>query len=214
MEKLGKRLLRVFAALALASAPALATTITFSELGLVPGNSLTTEYASLGILVSTVNGPAVIGGGATPPVGSTITGQYLVVNWSPNGVAHANIEFVDPTNSAVPGWVDGSTVFFDLWDDNAIPSPRVTVKAYDLSNVLLGTYDLTSLYENNGGGFTGDVHRLEVIDNGGDGHVLDNLDYGDIITPPGPQEIPEPGTFFLMGAGLVGLGFAIRRRRA
>ncbi len=212
MEKLGRKLLLVFAALVLASAPALATTITFSELGLVPGNSLTTEYASLGILVSTVNGPATIGGGATPPVGSTITGQYLVVNWSPNGVAHVNIEFVDPTNSAVPGWVDGSTVFFDLWDDNAVPSPRVTVNAYDLSNVLLGSYDLTSEYANNAGGFTGQIHRLELVDNGGDGHLFDNLDFGAITTPQ--EGIPEPGTFFLMGAGLVGLGFAIRRKRA
>ena len=200
----------VFAALALASAPALASTITYSELGLSPGNSLTTQLASLGVLFSITDGTDVIGSGSGP-AGSNITVQYLGVGSSVSQTAHLNIEFVDPANSAVDGWVDGSTIFFDLWDTNVDPSPRVTVNAYDLSNVLLGTYNLTSLYENNGGGFTGNVHRLEFVDNGGDGHVLDNLDYGAINTPQG---VPEPGTFFLMGAGLVGLGLAMRRRRA
>jgi|GEM_PF-7079868 hypothetical protein len=184
-----------------------ATTITFSESGLAPGNTLTNQLASYGVLFSVSNGTIVVSNSWTPPAGSTITGQYVAVNSTISSTGQATVAFVSPSDPSVNGWVNGASISFDLWDTNATPSPRVTVNAYDMNAVLLGTFNLTSEYVNAANPFSGNVHSLVFVDDGGDGHVIDNLSFGDITV------VPEPGTFVLLGAGLMVVSLARRFRK-
>ena len=146
-------------------------TITFSELGLTQGQNLTNQLASLGVIVDVSNGSAIVGDTTqfTAPAGSSIDGNVAVLPFSQGSTAHLNVRFVDPTDPSVFITADGATIAFDLWDTNPIPSPRVTVNAYDSGDVFLGKYDLTTEWVNGAGGFSGSVARLEFVDNGGDG---------------------------------------------
>lgn len=203
-----RRTLVVVSILALMSVPAAAGVITFNELGLGVGDILTTQLGSLGVIFSTSLGTTAIGDSTDypPPGASTITGQYVILGSTDVLVTPAilSVFFVDPSNPVVPRIVDGSTIFIDLWDTES----NVTVHAYDDGGSLLGTVTLNTLFANAMGGFTGDVHRLDFVDDGADGFVLDNLVFGD-ITP-----VPEPGTLALMGLGLLAVAFGLRRKRA
>ncbi len=190
-----------------------ASVITFGEPGLLLGDPLSTQLAPFGVLFSVSGGTALIGGPFLPPAGSTVSGQYLMVNTChylasscSGSPAVLSIFFVSPSDPNHRGFVDGSTIFLDLWDTNANPSPRVIVHAYDVLGTHLGTLQLLPEFANSLGGLTGPVHRLEIVDHGADGHVIDNLRYGP-ITP-----VPEPFSAVLTGLGLAGLG--LYRRRA
>lgn len=198
--------------LLLAAGSAGASVITFSEPGLLVGTPLSTQLAPLGVLFSVSGGTALIGGPFIPPSGSTVSGQYLMVNTChylasscSGSPAVLSIFFVSPSDPKHHGFVDGSTIFLDLWDTNPNPSPRVIVHAYDVNGALLGSLHLLPEFANNLGGLTGPVHRLDIIDNGADGHVIDNLRYGP-ITP-----VPEPVSALLTGLGLASLGLWGRR---
>jgi hypothetical protein len=199
--------------LLLGAGPVGASVITFSEPGLLVGATLSTQLAPFGVIFSVTGGTALVGGPFVPPAGSTISGQYLMVNTChylasscSGSPAVLSIFFVSPSDPNHKGYVDGSTIFLDLWDTNANPSPRVIVHAYDVFGTHLGTLNLLPEFANGLGGLTGNVHRLEIVDHGADGHVIDNLRYGP-ITP-----VPEPVSIMLTGLGLAGLG--LYRRRA
>lgn len=192
-----------------------ATVITFSEPSLTLWTPLSTQLASQGVIFSVSGGTALIGGTFVPPAGSTISGQYLMINTchylAPScfgSPAVLTVYFVSPSNPAQPAYVDGATISFDLWDTNAAPSPRVIVHAYDVTGVHLGTLNLFPEFANSLSGFTGPVHRLEFIDHGADGHILDNFTFGPVVATP------EPTSLLLTGGGLLLLSRALRRRAA
>jgi len=199
------RCVLVFAVLfACASVPAYAATIDFNSL--TNGNTLSNQFQGLGVLFSSTGGPVFIDSGATVPVGSNIAGHYVDV-WSTTGQGVSIVTFVDPSNPAISGWVNGSSIGVDLWNTEGA-NPRVTVIAYDINNNVLGTYGLNGIYANGAGGFSGQVHTLKIVDTDSNGFVYDNLTFGAIT-----DYVPEPGTFMLLGTGLIGLSLALRRRR-
>jgi hypothetical protein len=133
-----------------------------------------------------------------------VTGNFLAVNSIPypTGIPSGTLAmtFVDPSNSAMAGYVTSFSV--EVKDS----SSNVTVSTFDFNGTPLQTLSLSSSQEVLSF-TTGDIHRVEFMDIGGDGHVVDNLKYGKITA------IPEPGTFLLLGAGLAGLSAARRRRK-
>ena len=205
-----KRMLFSFVAvLAFAVVPASATTITFSELGLADGDALTNQLLSLGVLFTPVNATADIDDDQVPPAGSTVVGQFVSIG-STSGDGILRVQFFNATDSSIPGYVDGATLFFDLWDTNPA-TIRTQVNAYDVNNNFLGFMQMgPGEYQNAVNSLSGNIHRLDFVDVGGDGHVMDNLVYGPITDVP----IPEPGTFGLLGIGRTGLGLALHRKRA
>lgn len=144
--------------------------------------------------------------GAVLPIG----GNYLAINsinTDPNNPTTVTIDF----QSRGPSWyAQGNTISLDVWDTNPTPSPRVVLTAFDdLGNVAevinfvpgVGdsgtvTFSTTSL-----------ISRIELLDNGGDGHVIDNLQFQLENTAA-----PEPGSVALVGGGLLLAGLLRRRK--
>lgn len=194
-----------------------ATTITFNEMPLAPGNPpglglpagtvLSDQFASFGILFSsTAQGVVYLSNASfigTPPSDNFAGFNTLPVFAQP--WATMTITFVDPLNSAIPLTVAGSSLSLSLDDTNAIPADRMFARTFDANGLMIEERALRAQHEVIA--FTsGQVTRLELFDNGGDGFVVDNLTY-----TLQPTHVPEPGTMLLLGAGLVVLG-AIRRR--
>jgi hypothetical protein len=202
--------------------PAAASLITFNEAGLVPGYGpdpwfsgspkgtiLTTQLASQGILFSTDSkAVAYISNQTYIPSGPS-TGNFLTVNTVPilGPEGALTVSFVSPSNPATPGWVDGLSVSFYIRDSEE-GSPRVLVTTYNYSGTQLEQWGLTA-FDATHAFTTGQINRIVFTDTGGDGHILDSLAYGAIT-----EVVPEPGTFALLSTGLIGLGLALRRRRA
>ncbi len=185
--------------------PASAGLITFGEVPL--GTSVDTEYGSVGVLFAPTNS----GGGSaptfvtvnSPPIASPGSGTYAAFNTLPVfGSADTLImDFVDPSNNSIPGWVAGSGLSFVLWDTES----SVSFWTYDVFGGLIGSGSLVTNVPVSFSGFSGDVHRVVFSDTGGDGFVIDQIGYGDITA------IPEPATFGLLGAGLLAIGLLRRR---
>ena len=103
---------------------------------------------------------------------------------------------------------------------------EIKISAYDTSDTLLGSTLFSSdgddLFEDifnvtSGNGIGGFLFDSSVSDGFNiEGNVkVDNFEVNTATTTePEPTPVPEPGTLALLGAGLVGMGFARRRKQA
>jgi len=119
------------------------------------------------------------------------------------------LQFVQPGNSSVQGWVDGTTLSFDIWDTN---NGSTNVYYYDENGILVGT--VMGLGSSNPVTLNGPADNVGWIyfQDDGDGHVIDNISFGQVNFPS--EQVPEPGTIALLGAGLLTVGMLRRRKQA
>jgi hypothetical protein len=215
---------RSLGVLVLASAGALfggTTTITFDGFGFTPGND-SSEAAPAGTIIagqipglvfSTTTGSDVFATNSTyrtaydpnrTPTDQGFAGTYLGFNEIPHMGAGGDL-FVDFIGGAYANSV--SVVVNDTEADDDPPA-GVTIELYD-GLTFLGSVDLSPSYATdfvNFGWLTPGLiatHLRFVSD--GDGFLADNLSF----TPVGV--IPEPGTFGLLGAALLGIGLLRRK---
>lgn len=112
------------------------------------------------------------------------TGNYLdvVTATSCDDVAiKLSFSFVDGCGR--PGYVDGSTLSVLLSDNETSPSNRVLVNTYDINGTFIEQKTLVltpPAIEGTISSFSGSVSRIEFVDNGADGFLLDDLSFGDI----------------------------------
>lgn len=198
--------------------PASATAITFNEAGLVPGvgsdpyfkgsskgTSMGDQLLSLGVSFSITDGLAYISSDAYLGASSSLlSGNYLTVNsFTPGKAATLSASFVDPLTGA-PATVSGFSA--TVVDGNVDPI-RMTVRAFDLGGNLLEYYSLTTLAA--AFQFTSsNIARIDFIDNGGDGHIIDNFNFTLNRTT-----VPEPASMSLFAIGGAALALVRRRRR-
>ena len=171
-----------------------------------------TPLATLGVIISgdaNTSRLQVIAGepGETLPIG----GNYLAVNTSNGVFGTPTVVTVNFQENGSTWFARGDTITLDLWDTESSPSPRVTVLVYDDLGTQVETVGFTPVSGGIGSvavTYTGLVSRLEIVDSGGDGHIVDNLGFALENTAA-----PEPGSVVLAGTGLLLAGFLGRRRR-
>jgi hypothetical protein len=143
------------------------------------------------------------------PEGTIVDTEYEAqgVTFAPGGV----ITFLSPghvlsTNSAIVAQFSGKVNMVGLdFSSNSL----LTLAAYDASDTLIESVTATSL-----NGFLG-LHTDKMIakamtHDSGFGFTIDNF----TIADPPPPVIPEPGTFIMLGSGLIGLGiYGLKRKR-
>lgn len=197
------RRVSIFLLVTLMIAPAFAVTIDFTGVSGVAGTSTTAGDASfdgplaaLGVLIWTNNGTSSVATIGGAPAG--ITGPALAsVTSGGGGDAITRVTF--------GGGALSNSISLTVWDTEATPANRVIVNAYTAGGVLVETQNLTATSATLSFVTIGQtIGYIEVIDNGGDGHVWDNLTF--------TEAVPEPSTFVLFGTALLGLG-ALRRKR-
>ena len=167
------------------------TTITFDEFALQAGFGpdpwwpgqpkgahVTNQFQPLGVVFSTdVNGVLYISNDDSVGfIGSPSGENYLNVNSTPPNTTVETVmtaAFVHPLDGT-PATADTFSVF--VADSESEPSPRVTLRTFDADGVLLETMGLTSWSDILA--FTlGGIARVEFLDNGGDGHVIDDFSF-------------------------------------
>lgn len=164
------------------------------------------------------------------PVGTVVSSEYVgdgvyfwqwtttsvTANWNSGnivqpalavyGPGNLGLQFVQPGNSSAQGWVDSGSINFDIWDTNA---GSTNVYFYDENGVLIPALTILGLGSSNpvnisvAAGYN--VGWIYFQDDG-DGHVIDNIAFGEVMS------IPEPATFALLGAGLLAVGLLRRRK--
>jgi hypothetical protein len=227
VKRVGVILILAIAAMSF-SRTASASGITFNEAGLVPGvgpdpffpgsqkgTRLTNQLASAGVLFSIdddgaayISNDFMMGAAGSPSMES----NYLVVNSLPTSLGllstTLHLTFVDPL-TGLATTAGGISMVVSDW--NATPDPRVIVNAFDALGNLVETHNLysyvaTLAFEDSS------IARLDFVDNGGDGHIVDNLVFSLNSDQANPNQVPEPGTLLLVLAGVTGV--ARRRWRA
>ena len=144
------------------------------------------------------------------PGGSATIGNFV-------GLLEVNFDFVDPTNTTQVDLVrnlfffdrDGGESWYTLWETNqALPADQQTdllIQARFDTNIDNLLVEAVS-------------NPLPSTANGvdGTGFIASDYDFMRQTTLDGSIQfsIPEPGTLALIGAGMLGAGFAARRRNA
>lgn len=204
---------------ALAGHAAADVTINFGEVGLTPGfgpdpwfsgnpkgTDLTNQFAGVGALFSVVSGAAYVANSSFVSGCSSLGwDDFLAVNTTPPyGTSQAvlSVRFVDPTDGVTPAFVAGGSISFRVSDINPVPSNRVIIRTLDTNDQLIEQVSLTQ-FQDVLGFTTGDVAKIQFIDNGSDGFVIDDLSFGAVTVAP------EPSTLI----ALAPLGIALLARR-
>lgn len=204
------------------ASPASASAIGFNEAGLVAGYGpspyyggatkgtlITNQFASLGVLFS-MSGPGaayVSSAAYTAATDPSLVGNYLAFNTTPytsKEWATLSARFVDPT-SGTNTTANGFSV--TLSDGNVDPE-RAKVLAFDIYGNMLESFTLTSL-ASTFNFVSSNIARIDFVDTGGDGHVIDNFKF--TLNQP-LTAVPEPGSMSLFAIGGAALAFMRRRR--
>jgi hypothetical protein len=199
-----------------AVSPANAVVIDFNSLTI--GNVVTNQFTNLGAFfapsganpaeVVDITGDATIGG---PNLTGLLAGtQGLRIINSPAFDDSVIITFVDPADQVSEAFV--TSVSFTYISDSTLNG---AIRAFDAGGTLLdqalsavGTQPNNQAFETLTVGAS-DIRRIEI--DGFADVIIDTLTFDN---PQLVINVPEPGTLAVLGLGLVGLGFARRRRAA
>ena len=183
-------------ALVLFAGPASAGLITFGEVPV--GTAVTTEYVGDGVYFWQWT--------TTATTANWNSGSIVQPSLAVYGPGDFYLQFVQPGDQNIQGWVDSGSINFDIWDTN---SGSTNVYFYDDTGALIPALTILGLGSSNpvnisvAGGYN--IGWIAFSDDG-DGHVIDNIAFGEVMS------IPEPATFALLGAGLLAVGLLRRRK--
>ena len=165
-----------------------------------------TSIGTNGFIVSytaTSSGALLSGPGGYYGLGNNGTWQNLAYAATNSGVGNVRFTFGSAVSS-VGGWMNYAPGF----------GTAPTISAFDGSNILIASYDLSTLApittsgtdksEFRGISYAGGITSFEI----GGSYILTQDLSADMTT------VPEPTTMVLMGAGLLGLVALRRRQRA
>lgn len=162
--------------------------------------------------------PAATNGTTCPAVGSPVScvppGTFLTLydfaGYTGASTAPANWTLTSQNIGITPSTVNGAT--FD--DPNVV---NLTFK-YN-GPVIQGpgsfAFSATSIYgvQNKNGNFTSQLTKSDLVTNPATNGQTDQIT-GPLSVPTSISKTPEPASMFMMGSGLLGLGFLVRRRKA
>jgi len=196
-------------------------TLTLGSYGAFPSNGnggagqpgFDTPLATLGVVISgDVNTSRLQVISSEPGAALPIGGNYLAINTAGGAAGTPTVITVSFQENGSAWYARGDTITLDLWDTEVSPSPRVTVLVYDDQAIpqlvetigfVPGVGDIGSIAVT----YAGLVSRIELVDSGGDGHIVDNLGFE--LENTG---VPEPASVAMIGSGLLLAGLLRRRR--
>ncbi|MGH8615384.1 MAG: PEP-CTERM sorting domain-containing protein [Gammaproteobacteria bacterium] len=167
-------------------------TITWNEVVLRQASPITNEYAAFGIAFA----PNTVFYNTQP-------------GFFPTDPHAANFDFADHQSVLTSMFFTGPVIAAAF---NFITNPGTTMFTALLSNSLIETFnaatDLSGTTLTHFYGFNGIIFdEIQFLAPGNNAFEIDNVQIQ-------RAAVPEPATLMLFGAGLIGLGFTRRRRRA